>query len=100
AAVRWVGGGAAVDLIAWICSELPIDVYRGRGTGRVRLSAPGSLDAPAGDGTGRQDWCSQVLVSWLLRGNAYGLILQRSTAGHLQQADLVHPDKVSGYLKD
>jgi len=99
-ALQSVAVGAAVDLIASICSELPIDVYRGRGTDRVRLSVPGYLEDPAGDGTGRQDWCYQVLVSWLLRGNAYGLILQRSTAGHLQQVDLVHPDKVSGYLKD
>lgn len=100
-ALQSVAVGAAVDLIASLASELPVTAYRGTGPDRVKLRLPPYLEDPAGDGTGRQDWCYQVLVSWLLRGNVYGAVLERAPGrGHLTQVDLFHPDMVSGYLSE
>lgn len=100
-ALQSVAVGAVVDLIASLASELPIDVYRGRGSDRTKLSTPSYLEDPAGDGTGREDWAYQVLVSWLLRGNLYGNVLERAPGrGHLTQVDVFHPDSVSGYLDE
>lgn len=91
---------AAVDLIASICSELPIDIYSGKGPERKERPMPGYLEDPAGDGNGLADWIYQLVYSWLYRGNAYGDELARSSQGFLQQVLLFHPDQVSGRLAD
>jgi HK97 family phage portal protein len=91
---------AAVDLIASICSELPIDFYTGKGPARKEIPMPGYLEDPAGDGYGIEDWIYQLVYSWLYRGNAYGNELSRSSKGFLQQVELFHPDRVSGRMAD
>ncbi|MER6892016.1 phage portal protein [Streptomyces halstedii] len=91
---------AATDLIASLCSELPLDVFRGEGSERRRLPLPWWLEDPDGSGYGLEDWRYRVAMSWLLRGNVFGDILQRSPGGFLQQVDLFHPDCVSGWLED
>ena len=85
---------SAVDLIASMASELPLDVYRGRGSDRQQLPTPGWLEDPDGSGYGLQDWCYRVMVSWLLRGNVYGHIIQTGPGGTLRQVDIFHPDRV------
>jgi len=90
---------AAADLIASIASELPIDVLRGSGADRKELPTPGWLQDPDGSGYGLEDWRYRVMMSWLLRGNAFGMILSRSAAGYLQQVDLLAPDSVSGWME-
>ncbi|MFC5946364.1 phage portal protein, partial [Micromonospora harpali] len=90
---------AAADLIASIASELPIDVLRGTGAERRVLPTPGWLQDPDGSGYGLEDWRYRVMMSWLLRGNAFGMVLARSSAGYLQQVDLLPPDAVSGWLE-
>jgi HK97 family phage portal protein len=89
---------AAVDLIASICSELPIDFYSGQGGTRREIKMPGWLEDPAGDGYGLEDWIYQLVYSWLYRGNGYGDEIARSSAGYLQQVALFHPDRVSGRM--
>jgi len=89
---------AAADLVASICSELPIDFYSGKGSARRDISMPGYLEDPSGDGYGLEDWIYQLVYSWLYRGNAYGDELERSSKGYLQQVALLHPDQVSGQL--
>jgi HK97 family phage portal protein len=91
---------SAADLIASICSELPIDFYTGKGAARREISMPGYLEDPSGDGYGLEDWIYQLVYSWLYRGNAYGDELTRSSKGFLQQVSLFHPDQVSGRLVD
>lgn len=91
---------AAVDLIASICSELPIDFYTGKGAARREISMPGYLEDPSGDGYGIEDWIYQLVYSWLYRGNVYGNELSRSSKGFLQQVELFHPDRVSGRMVD
>jgi len=91
---------SAVDLIASICSELPIDFYTGKGPARREIPMPSYLEDPAGDGYGLEDWIYQLVYSWLYRGNVYGNELSRSSKGFLQQVELFHPDRVSGHLDD
>lgn len=91
---------SAVDLIASICSELPIDVYSGKGPDRKERPMPGYLEDPAGDGHGLADWIYQAVYSWLYRGNLFGDELSRSSQGFLQQVMLFHPDRVSGFMDD
>ena len=86
---------AAVDLLASMASELPLDVYRGRGSDRVQLPTPEQLEDPDSSGHGLEDWCYRVMVSWLLRGNLYGHVVQSGPGGALQQVDILHPDRVS-----
>ncbi|MFF0598066.1 phage portal protein [Streptomyces antibioticus] len=92
---------AAVDLIASLVSELPLDVYRGNGDAPVKIKTPGYMEDPDGGGYGQEDWTYRAVYSWLMRGNVYGDILSRSNAGgFLQQVDLFHPDSVSGSVTD
>lgn len=97
-----VAVAASVDLIASICSEMPIDYYSGQGVARKKVPQPGYLEDPAGDGYGLQDWIYQLVWSWCYRGNMYGDILSRARAGQgfIQQMTLLHPDHVSGWLDE
>lgn len=90
---------SAVDLIASLASELPVDCYSGSGANQRTVSTPSYLEDPAGDGHGREDWLYMSLESWLLRGNLYGDILAESRYGYPTQVDLHHPDKVSGRME-
>lgn len=91
---------AATDLIASLASELPVDVYRGTGPDRKQVPMPGYMQDPDGSGHGLPDWSYQAMMSWLLRGNIFGDVLQRSRAGFLQQIALFHPDEVTGSVED
>lgn len=91
---------SAVDLLASLCSELPIDIYSGTGSSRRSVAMPGYLQDPAGDGYGLEDWIYQVIYSWAYRGNLYGDILDRTPSGMLRQVTLFHPDRVSGWVGD
>ena len=86
--------GNAVDLLASICSELPINAYRGEGTDRKQISMPGYLLDPEGDGHGLEDFIYKGTTSWMLRGNLYGDILEGDPMGQLRQVLLFHPDCV------
>ena len=81
------------DLIASLVSELPADVYRnGR---KVRGPLPDSVADPGGDNTGREDWLYRLMMSFLVRGNAYGMAVDwDATRGVPKAVDLLHPDDV------
>lgn len=83
------------DLIASIVSELPLGVYSGERGARRQRTVPGYLEDPAGDGHGREDWIYQWLMSWFLRGNSFGNILDQGPTGMIRQVDIFHPDTVS-----
>ena len=84
---------STADLIASLVSELPADVYRnGR---KVRGSVPDSVSDPGGDGTGREDWLYRLMMSFLVRGNTYGMAVDWDAARGVPKAvDLLHPDSV------
>lgn len=98
-ALRSVAVYAATDLVASLASELPIDVFSGEGSGRRERPMPTWLEDPDGSGYGLEDWRYRVVMSWLLRGNAFGNIIDRTPSGVLRQVDLFHPDDVNGWLE-
>ncbi len=85
---------STVQLIANICSELPFDVYSGKGSKKKEITRPSYLDDLAGDGYGTPDWIKQWVYSAAYRGNVYSNVLLRSSTGVPQQAALWHPDLV------
>lgn len=91
---------SAVDLLASMASELPVDVFRGEGSSRQQLPMPAWLEDPDGSGQGLADWCYRVMVSWLLRGNLYGDVLERGPGNTLRQVDLFHPDEVHPQMEN
>lgn len=99
-ALQAVAVWAACDLIAGVVSELPVDCFRGKGAEAREITMPWWLEDPDGSGHGLADWRYQLLMSWLLRGNAFGDELQRASSGYLQQVRLFHPDEVSGRLEE
>ena len=83
-----------VRLLADSVSTLPLHVYRG--DDRDPIPAPPLLQRPSADFPELADWLWAVMASLLLRGNAWGLITDRSGAGLLPaQVDLIHPDRVA-----
>lgn len=86
---------SAADLMASLVSELPFNVFSGTGSDKRKRNTPGYLEDPSGDGHGVEDWMYQLMMSWILRGNAYGDILDQGPTGMLRQVDLFHPDSVS-----
>lgn len=95
-AMQSVAIWATADLIASTVSELPVDVY----SGRVKRSTPGNLDDPGDDGSGREDWAYRLVMSWLIRGNAYGFENSWDIRGRALTVDLLGPADVSAQLVD
>lgn len=93
-ALRSIAVGTSIDLICSLTSELPLDVFRGEGKARTKLPTPAWLNDPGGDGQGREDWLYQLVMSWLYRGNAFGLVLDRDARLKPRQIEWIHPDAV------
>lgn len=92
---------SAVDMMASLVSEMAFDAYRGDPRGRrSKITTPGNLLDPAGDGYGVQDWIYMLVQSWFLRGNTYGNILDKGPTGMLKQVDLWNPDQVNVTMID
>lgn len=85
---------STVKLIADIASELPFDVFSGKGAKKKEIARPSYMDDIAGDGYGTPDWVKQWVYSAAYRGNVYGNVLLRSNNGVPQQMTLWHPDLV------
>jgi phage portal protein BeeE len=92
---------AARHSAVWACwrllgdtiSTLPVDVYR-RGT-RGAIDPPAWLERPQADAD-LVDWLYMLVVSLCARGNAYGLVVDRSGATMLpSQIEILHPDRVN-----
>ena len=92
---------ACVGLLANTVSMMPLETYRSTSGGFPRKMAdPQVVTTPAGDMT-QSEWLHMVVVSLLLRGNAYGLITQRDPETFLPtQVDLLNPDKVRMSVED
>ena len=95
-AMQSVAIWATADLIASTVSELPIDVF----SGRVRRSTPSNLDDPGDDQFGREDWAYRLLMSWLIRGNAYGFENSWDMRGRALSIDLLGPGDVRAQVVD
>jgi len=98
-ALRSIAVGSSADLFASLVSELPLTVYSGIGADSQKRRTPAYLDDPGGDGNGREDWAYQALISWLMRGNVMGDILDRRGSTPVQ-VEIWHPDYCVPTLTD
>jgi HK97 family phage portal protein len=84
---------ACVNLIAGAISTLPLAAYR-RGERDPLPDLPPVLRAPSA-GWALPDFLYALLQSLLVRGNAYGLVVDRAGAGLLpSQVELLAPERV------
>lgn len=90
---------ACVRLLAESVSMMPLHAYTIRDGRRVPIADPVLLTSPAAFTTSGE-WVYQMLVSLLLRGNAYGQVLARDGMGYPTQVEIVDPDTVAWVRKD
>lgn len=82
-----------VRLISDGISTLPVDVFQDLGDGStVELQKPEWLVKPTTEQS-FEEWCSQVLASLLLRGNAYVRVV-RGVGGRIVGLPVLDPDHV------
>ena len=88
---------ACVNLLTDIVAPLPWYAYRENGDGlRQRVKQPALLTNPSNEiALSSADWRGQVMRSWLLRGNAYGLVKEIGPQGEASKIQIIHPDYVS-----
>lgn len=87
---------SCVDLICRLAA-LPADQYRKVGDQRLAVASPSPLfaDDARPDGTlHRILWERQILMSWLLRGNAFGAVASRDRLLYPTQIEIIHPDRM------
>jgi HK97 family phage portal protein len=91
-ALRVIPVYSAVSLIADSISTLPVQAYRGEGDTREQIAKTGFLLDPH-TGLTWVDWVHQLMVSLLLRGNAYGVVTWRGPWA--ESIRWIHPDSVT-----
>lgn len=94
ASLQKVAMWASTALLAGTVSMLPVDAYEGRGASKHEIDLPDWMHDPAGDGHGLGDWEYQLMISYLLRGNGFGIIADRDRRSQPTQIILQHPDEV------
>lgn len=87
----WAGTYIYADLI----STLPFAAYRDVDGAPVKLAAQPRIVTSPSVSVSPIAWRTQLVVSLILRGNAYGLILSRDRFGFPETIELQHPDSVS-----
>lgn len=84
----------AVRLISETISTMPLHAYARNADGtRRRIPLPAVFDSPA-DGSTPIAWFQRALVSMLLRGNAYGLVVTRGANGWPSGVVWLNPERV------
>ena len=80
---------AACRLISDSIATLPLQAYRKTGDARTPIALPAVFDTET-----RIEWVQQALMSLLLRGNAYGLVVARSDDGTPKRVRWLNPERV------
>lgn len=80
---------AACRLISDAISTLPLQAYRKTGEARTPIPLPAVFDKE-----NRIEWVQQALMSLLLRGNAYGLVVSRANDGTPSSVVWLNPERV------
>ncbi|WP_141579665.1 phage portal protein [Actinomadura sp. WMMA1423] len=87
-----------VNLTATIAECMPIEVFSSDAPDKRRLPVPAWLADLGGDGHGLPDWLYQAVLSFMLRGNLYGIVpdgMRDTLRGTPTMIQLQHPDHVS-----
>lgn len=85
---------ACTNLIANTISTLPLHEYTPGNHGRLERVPTSQILAEPSAEVDLEDWIRQIIVSDLLRGNAYGLVVARDKLGRPLQIEIEHPDVV------
>ena len=87
---------ACVNLLTDIVAPLPWRAYRETSDGLLnRVRDPQLLIHPSNEvALSAADWRGQIMRSWLLRGNAYGLVKELGPQGEPTTVQIIHPDYV------
>lgn len=90
-ALQSVATMSTADLVASLVSELPADVM----SGKSKRPTPWNIEDPGDDGAGREDWLYRLIMSWLIRGNAFGAETSwDARTGRALSVDLLSPTEV------
>lgn len=95
-AMRITGVWACVRLLAETVSQMPLHAFTMRDGVRVPIPDPVLVQQPSPSDT-MQDWVYQIMVSLLLRGNAYGQITARDHLGYPRAISILSPDVCDVY---
>lgn len=98
-AMRHAAVWACVRLVAGTVSSMPVKVIRAAGDASSPVSTPPLLVAPSAE-VPFTGWLYQIVVSLLLRGNAYGRIVGMGANGWPTQIEILHPDSVTVRVVD
>lgn len=82
---------ACVSLLANAVSMLTLETFRLTGGIPARVTDPRLIVAPA-EGMSQSEWLHMVMVSLLLRGNAYGMVAATDGMGRPTQIEIQDPD--------
>lgn len=85
---------ACVGLLSNAVSMLPLEAFRRTSGVPMRMTDPMLLTSPSA-GMTQSEWLHMLMVSLLLRGNAFGRISARDAMLRPTQIDLLSPDSVS-----
>jgi HK97 family phage portal protein len=85
---------ACVRLIADSVSMMPVHAFTLDGPTRKPIPDPPLLVRPSAD-AGMCDWLYMMIVSLMLRGNAYGRIVSRDSMQYPTQIEWLNPDDVT-----
>jgi len=88
---------ACVRLLADAVSMMPLHAFTMQSGVRVPISDPPIVAHPSSDAT-TPDFIYMVMVSLLLRGNAYGRILRRDALGYPVEIELMDPDVLRAHV--
>lgn len=84
---------SCVALISNVISTLPMSAFRKDGTINTPVDDPPLLKEPEPFST-QSEWVHKIMVSLLLRGNAYGMVTSVDTLGYPTAIVLLNPDEV------
>lgn len=93
-AMRLSSVWACVSLLADVVSSMPVDVYRMSGSVRQRVGTQPSIIAAPSLLVSRREWVYQAMTSLLLRGNAYGMVVERDALLRPAAVEWLNPDGV------
>ena len=94
-ALRLIPLYAAVTGIADDVSIMPWHAYQdGGSSGSTRLATQPRILTDPGVGIGRIAWFNQAMMSMLLKGFAFGIVVQVGNAGQAERVAWIHPDRV------
>lgn len=85
---------SCVRLLSDTVASLPLKSYRKLPDGSRQTINPPRLIASPSSVVNLQKWIHQAMMSLLLRGNAYGLVINRDALGFPTQIEWLNPDEV------